>query len=58
VTEAQEAQRRLFTDLIHRLRICTVLYHVPSRQAAKADLAKREADLEALKQRHNIGDTD
>lgn len=58
MTEAQETRRRLLTDLMYCLRIGAVLYHVPSRQAAKADLAKREADLEALKQRHNIGDTD
>lgn len=31
---------------------------MPSRQAAKADLAKREADLAALKQAHNIRDDD
>jgi hypothetical protein len=29
---------------------------MPSKQAAKADLAKREAELERLKQQHDIKD--
>jgi hypothetical protein len=29
---------------------------MPARAAAKADLAKREAELERLKQQHNIKD--
>jgi pre-mRNA branch site protein p14 len=33
-----------------------VLYHQFQRQAAKADLAKREAELTALKKAHNISD--
>ncbi|KAA1109290.1 hypothetical protein PGTUg99_026174 [Puccinia graminis f. sp. tritici] len=33
-----------------------VLYHQFQRQAAKADLAKREAELIALKKTHNISD--
>lgn len=33
-----------------------VLYHMPAKMAAKADLAKREADLERLKQQHDIKD--
>ncbi|CAO1615993.1 unnamed protein product [Jaminaea pallidilutea] len=37
-------------------RYIVVLYHMPSRQAAKQDLAKREAELESLKQRHDIKD--
>lgn len=38
-------------------RYLVVLYHIPARQQAR-DLARREADLEALKQRHNIKDDD
>ncbi|UZJ51736.1 hypothetical protein CBS101457_001056 [Exobasidium rhododendri] len=37
-------------------RYIVVLFHIPSRTAAKADLAKREADLERLKQQHDIKD--
>ena len=33
-----------------------VLYHMPSRLAAKADLARREAELAELKALHNIVD--
>lgn len=38
-------------------RYLVVLYHIPARQAAR-DLARREADLQALKERHNIQDDD
>lgn len=38
--------------------ILTVMYHIPSKQAAKADLIRREAELAALKQQHNIKDGD
>lgn len=40
------------------LTIFTVLYHMPTRQeaAAKADLERREKELEELKKRHEIGD--
>lgn len=34
----------------------TVLYHMPARLAAKADLAKREQELADLKAFHNIAD--
>ena len=34
----------------------TVLYHMPARLAAKADLARREAELAELKALHNIVD--
>ncbi|KAH9450525.1 hypothetical protein Pst134EB_018058 [Puccinia striiformis f. sp. tritici] len=37
-------------------RYLVVLYHQLQRQAAKADLAKREAELNALKKAHNISD--
>ncbi|PWN46626.1 hypothetical protein IE53DRAFT_391209, partial [Violaceomyces palustris] len=37
-------------------RYIVVLFHMPSRQAAKADLAKREAELERLKAKHDIKD--
>lgn len=37
-------------------RYIVVLYHMPQRLNAKAELAKREADLAALKQQHNITD--
>ncbi|CAO1619210.1 unnamed protein product [Parajaminaea phylloscopi] len=37
-------------------RYIVVLFHMPSRQAAKDDLAKREAELEALKRQHDIKD--
>lgn len=36
-----------------------MLYHMPAKQdaaAAKADLARREAELAELKQKHDIGD--
>lgn len=33
-----------------------VLYHKPAQQAAKADLARREKELEALKAKHDIPD--
>lgn len=35
-----------------------VLYHMPTKQeaAAKADLERREKELEEIKKRHNIGD--
>jgi len=36
-----------------------VLYHMPAKQdaaAAKADLAKREEELAALKRKHDIKD--
>lgn len=33
-----------------------VLYHMPSRSSAKADLARREAELEELKRLHDIRD--
>jgi pre-mRNA branch site protein p14 len=39
----------------------SVLYHMPARQdaaAAKADLARREEELQALKTKHNIKDED
>jgi pre-mRNA branch site protein p14 len=39
----------------------SVLYHMPARQdaaAAKADLARREEELQALKAKHNIKDDD
>ena len=42
-------------------RYIVVLYHMPAKQdaaAAKAELAKREEELAALKKRHNIGDED
>ncbi|PWN86582.1 RNA-binding domain-containing protein [Acaromyces ingoldii] len=37
-------------------RYIVVLYHMPSRMAAKADLARREAELQALKAQHDIKD--
>jgi pre-mRNA branch site protein p14 len=40
-------------------RYIVVLYHMPAKQdaaAAKAELARREEELAALKQKHNIGD--
>ncbi|EPQ30494.1 uncharacterized protein PFL1_02020 [Pseudozyma flocculosa PF-1] len=37
-------------------RYIVVLYHMPARLAAKADLAKREAELAELKAQHNIQD--
>ncbi|CAH7669576.1 hypothetical protein BY996DRAFT_6408893 [Phakopsora pachyrhizi] len=37
-------------------RYLVVLYHQFQRQAAKADLAKREAELSALKKAYNISD--
>ncbi|KAG5342293.1 hypothetical protein C0989_003422 [Termitomyces sp. Mn162] len=40
-------------------RYIVVLYHMPAKQdaaAAKADLARREEELAALKKKHNIGD--
>lgn len=40
-------------------RYIVVLYHMPAKQdaaAAKADLARREADLAELKRTHNIAD--
>jgi len=40
-------------------RYIVVLYHMPARQdaaAAKADIAKREEELAALKDQHNIPD--
>lgn len=37
-------------------RYIVVLYHMPQRLTAKAELTKREADLAALKQQHNITD--
>ncbi|KAG8809785.1 hypothetical protein FRC17_003245 [Serendipita sp. 399] len=39
-------------------RYIVVLYHMPSKQeaAAKADLERREKELEELKRKHNIGD--
>ena len=33
-----------------------VLFHQPVKQALKADVAKREADLAKLKAQHNIAD--
>lgn len=36
--------------------IVAVLFHMPSKMAAKADLAAREAELDALKKAHNIQD--
>jgi pre-mRNA branch site protein p14 len=38
---------------------CEVLYHMPGRQdaaAAKADLARRDEELAALKAKHQIPD--
>lgn len=35
-----------------------MLYFQLSKQTAKADLAKREAELAALKKQHNIKDDD
>jgi pre-mRNA branch site protein p14 len=39
-------------------RVCTVLYHMPTKQeaAAKADLERREKELEEIKKRHNISE--
>ncbi|SPO25874.1 related to RNA-binding protein (RRM superfamily) [Ustilago trichophora] len=37
-------------------RYIVVLYHMPARLAAKADLARREAELAELKALHNIVD--
>ncbi|KDN53076.1 RNA-binding domain-containing protein [Tilletiaria anomala UBC 951] len=37
-------------------RYIVVLYHMPQKLTAKAELARREAELEALKQAHNITD--
>ncbi|CAG7848850.1 SubName: Full=Uncharacterized protein {ECO:0000313/EMBL:KIM29438.1} [Serendipita indica DSM 11827] len=39
-------------------RYIVVLYHMPTKQeaAAKADLERREKELEEMKKRHNIGD--
>ncbi|CBQ72982.1 conserved hypothetical protein [Sporisorium reilianum SRZ2] len=37
-------------------RYIVVLYHMPARLAAKADLAKREQELADLKAFHNIAD--
>ncbi|KAG6833952.1 hypothetical protein H0H87_007963 [Tephrocybe sp. NHM501043] len=40
-------------------RYIVVLYHMPAKQdaaAAKADLARREEELAALKKKHDIGD--
>lgn len=40
-------------------RYIVVLYHMPAKQdaaAAKAELAKREAELEKLKRENGIGD--
>ncbi|PWY99750.1 RNA-binding domain-containing protein [Testicularia cyperi] len=37
-------------------RYIVVLYHMPARLAAKADLARREAELAELKAQHNIQD--
>lgn len=34
----------------------TVLYHMPQKLAAKQELAKREAELVAIKAAHNIPD--
>jgi len=42
-------------------RYIVVLYHMPARQdaaAAKADLARREEELQTLKKKHNIGEDD
>ena len=42
-------------------RYIVVLYHMPAKQdaaAAKAELARREEELAALKQKHDIGDDD
>ena len=39
--------------------IKTVLYHMPTRQdaaAQKAELERREAEIERLKKEHNIGE--
>jgi len=33
-----------------------VLYHQPTKQAAKMDLARREKELAELKAKHNIPD--
>jgi pre-mRNA branch site protein p14 len=38
-------------------RYIVVLYHLPTKQDAKVDLAKREEELAALKKKHNIVDT-
>ncbi|MCO5613777.1 hypothetical protein L7F22_068055 [Adiantum nelumboides] len=37
-------------------RYIVVLYHIPSRTTAKADLARREAELAELKRMHDIRD--
>lgn len=37
-------------------RYLVILYHMPQKMAAKADLARREAELEELKRKHNIQD--
>ncbi|CAO1629935.1 unnamed protein product [Sympodiomycopsis kandeliae] len=37
-------------------RYIVVLYHMPSRQASKTDLARREQELKEIKERHNIQD--
>ncbi|GAA5989346.1 hypothetical protein JCM10908_001271 [Rhodotorula pacifica] len=37
-------------------RYLVVLYHKPAQQAAKADLARREKELEELKAKHDIPD--
>jgi len=42
-------------------RYIVVLYHMPARQdaaAAKADLVRREEELQTLKSKHNIKDED
>lgn len=49
-------KRKLFPiDTVCHL---TVLYHKQERLANKADLARREKELEEQKKRHNITDDD
>ncbi|KAK0539536.1 hypothetical protein OC835_000858 [Tilletia horrida] len=39
-------------------RYIVVLFHMPAKLTAQMDLAKREAELERLKQQHDIKDSD